>query len=181
MADASAEEILSEIEELQSFFESCRAHFPRLTDDHIGLTHIPPVSHYVLQGLEISFSFTPRLTQDDIKRNNEIAHWINQNAAVRLCAIIEHHKIATKKYKLNESIEGYREVSLLCELRNIFAHKSGRYKPTEKHEKKFVRKLVAHFRLEIDNPEDFPPDISKGIDPIFEGCKSYVRGKLKVT
>jgi hypothetical protein len=183
MKDASAEEILNEIEEMQTFHRNCRAFFPHLSEAAIGLNKLPPVPYYAMHGMEVSFDLSRELTKDDIEKNNAVADWMNQNVIVRLCALIERYKIAKDQNKINDKLEGYNEVRFVWKLRNIFAHKAGRHKPTGERDKNLVRQLNTYFNLgiNVDDPSDFPLDILRVIDPLFEGCKNYVRGKLGVT
>jgi hypothetical protein len=133
-----------------------------------------------MHGLEISFVLSRGLTSDDIERNNAIAHWMNENAIVRLCALMEYRKLIPREGegKIDQDVQGWKELDPLRRLRNIFAHKSSGYNPNNRCEKRFVTELITYLRLNIDEPTDFPLDIARVIDPLFEGCKSYVRRKL---
>ena len=115
---------------------------------------------------------------DHIKRNNEIGHWINQNVIVRLYSIMEYYGLVSNNIKIDQLLPGWEELDILRRLRQIFSHKSGKYDPNNNMEKKLKQKIISHFNMSISDYNDFPLNIDEVIDPIFSGCKNYVRSKL---
>lgn len=99
---------------------------------------------------------------------------------MRLCAILESHGVLSETICIDQSIDGWKEVDLARRLRNVMAHTSGRYNPSNTDHKTLLGELVSRFKLSNTNRREFPLDIDKVIYPLFEGSKRYVRGKLGV-
>ena len=173
----SSDVILGEIDILKTQFTNCRAYFPHMTNASIGCRNINTAPFYLNKGFNITFAFNQPLVEEDVRKNNEIADWINQNVLVRLCAMLESYGILSKGIRINKSIDGWKELDLLRRLRDVFAHTSGKYNPHNKDQRKLVQKLICHFKLSNKDPQSFPLDIDKVIYPLFEGCKKYVEVK----
>ena len=91
---------------------------------------------------------------------------------------MEYYDIVTNNIKMDQALPGWQELDILRRLRQIFSHKSGKYDPNNNKEKELVQKIISHFNMSISNHDDFPLNIDEVIDPIFIGCKKYVRSKL---
>jgi hypothetical protein len=147
----------------------------------VGSQQLSTAPFYWHKGFRITFSFNKPLTKKHIQKNNEIAHWINENVIVRLYAILESYRILSEKISIDHLIDGSKEVDLLRRLRNVIAHTSGRYNPNNADHKNLLKELISHFGLSNGNRKEFPLDIDKVIYPLFEGCKRYVQGKISTS
>lgn len=181
MKSNSSKTILKEIDILKTNFTSCRAYFPHIPEKQIGSRRLKTAPFYWNKGFAVTLSSSKPLTKKDIQKNNEIGHWINENVVVRLCAILQSHRILSEKVSIDKSIDGWKEVDLLRRLRDVIAHTSGRYNPNKRKHKRLLKELVSHFGLSNGNRKEFPLDIDKVIYPLFEGCNGYVQGKISIS
>lgn len=182
MAGSKVCKCLEEMEILKINFTNCRAYFPSMTDEHIGASSLVTAPYYIRQGFNITFQFNSPLTKEDIQKNNDIAHWINQNFIICLCALLESYHILSAKRSIDQKIDGCREVDLVRRLRNKFAHSSGRYNSKSNDDKKLMNSLTSYLKLKIDvdNVQEIPVSIDSVIDPLFDGCKRYVEDKYNL-
>jgi hypothetical protein len=169
--------LLTEMDILWTNLVNCRAHFPYVTEDLVGQTTVATAPYYINRGFGISFNFSDGLTRQAIQRINEIGRWINQNFVVRLYALLESHHIVSNEIKIDQSIQGWEELDLVRRLRNYFAHSSGEFNPEKEEHQETMEKLVSHLNLDVNDLKDFPLDIDKVLEPLFVGCKKYVKGK----
>ena len=176
--NTSVEEILSEIESLRTDFRACRSYFPFLPSEAIGTRQLTTAPYYIDHGFHVSFVFAHPLTAEQRTRNNDIGDWINQNVIVRLCALMEYHGMFSSEITIDQNIDGWKELDIARRLRQVFAHKSGKFNPDDCRERTLMEEIIRHFRVASHAPERFPLDIRMVIDPIFEGCMRYIRGKL---
>lgn len=171
--------ILREIDTLRTKYTNCKAYFPHITENLIGHENIDTAPFYLNKGFYLTFSFSEPLTIEHIHKNNEITTWINENVIIRLCAMLESYNMFSPE--INHSIDGSKELDLIRRLRNVFAHSSSKYNPNDKDKRRLVEELISHFKLDIDNPQEFPLNIDTVIYPLFDGCKRYVQGKYAKT
>ena len=181
MKNFDIDTVLKDIDDLRDQFTNCRAYFPYMSMNHVGLSQISTAPYYISQGFKIQFNFSIPLTEYHIQKNNEIGHWINQSVIVRLYALMEYYGLVSNKIKIDQSEPGWKELDILRRLRQIFSHKSGKHDPRNNMEKKLIQQIISHFNMSISDHNDFPLNIDEVIDPIFSGCKTYVRSKLKNT
>ena len=177
MKRTSLTTILGEIDTLRTNFTNCRAHFPHVNKTAIGAQSIHTAPYYVRRGFDIVFGFSQPLTQEHIEKINEIGSWITQNVLIRLYALLESYHFISETINIDQSIDGWKELDLLRRLRNVFAHTSGKYNSNNTEQKELVEEMVRHFNLSISDPQYIPIAIDTVIDPIFRGCRRYVRGK----
>lgn len=71
---------------------------------------------------------------------------------------------------------GGKEVDFVRRLRNIFAHGTGNYDPTNRKHGKLRKELIEYFG-EPETSVDFPLTINTVIEGLFNGCASYIRAK----
>jgi len=134
--------IAREIDVLRTNFTNCKAYFPHMPEKLIGSKHLKTAPFYRNKGFSITLAFSWPLTQEDIRKNNEISRWINENVIVRLCAILESWGILSETICIDQSIDGWKEVDLVRRLRNVMAHTSGRYNPSNTDHKRLLEELV---------------------------------------
>ncbi len=177
----TAREIIIEIENQLDFLMNARSVFPHLTNRMVGRTQFETPPFYQIRGFNITFNFAQPLTENDVTRISAIGHWINQNYVIRLCAILEANGIILKKEKgkINNQLEGHKEVDIVRRLRNQFAHSSGRYNPSDPDKRKLYRRLVDHFGIHenaqpIDSATDYPVSIDTILMPLTKGCIDYI-------
>jgi len=184
MKSNSLKTIFREMDTLKANFENCKAHFPHMNKEMIGSQQFNTAPRYWQKGFPFTFFFNKPLTAQNVKKNNEISHWLNENFVVRLCAILESYNIRSKRKHIDSSVRnGSNEMYLLKRLRDVVAHSSGRYNPNDKkHDHKgLMRDLVSYFNLSNQNGKAFPLPIDTVLDPLFEGCKRYVQGKISIS
>lgn len=135
MAGSEVRKCLEEMDILKTNFTNCRAYFPNMTEENIGATGLITAPYYIKEGFNINFQFNIPLTKNDIQKNNDIAHWTNQNFIIRLCALLESYHILSN---IDQNTDGWIEVDLVRRLRNKLAHSSGRYNSKNKDDKKLM-------------------------------------------
>ena len=150
----------------------------------IGQSRFRTAPYYRNKGFDVHFDFGKNIAQEDLERVSSIGHWINQNYIIRLCALLEANSIIPSqgKGKIDQSIEGWKEIELLRRLRHQFAHSSGKYNYEDREEKKLYETLVSHFNIVLaQNPTEateFPIPIDVVLEPLTEGCKKYIKNYL---
>lgn len=170
------ETVLNDIDTLWEKFSQCRAHFPCVSKTMVGQRCIPTAPFYVAQGFQITYVLNHELTPEMIDRLNEIGHWLNQNFVVRLYAILDHYDIVDS---IEPNIDGWRYVSLLRWLRRYFSHQSGYFDENNNDHKKTMNEINDLLGVNVDDRGDFPLAIDKVLQPLMEGCKAFVKNKLR--
>jgi len=66
-------------------------------------------------------------------------------------------------------------VSLVRDLRNVFAHSSGRYNARKPDHKKILKKLASVLSWDFGSPKEFPLGIDDVLEPLVKECKAYVK------
>lgn len=179
MAGSEVRKCLEEMDILKNNFTNCRAFFPNMTEENVGATNLITAPFYIRQGFNITFQFSSSLTKEEIQKNNDIAHWINQNFIIRLSTLLESYHVFSNKININQTIEGWEAVDLVRRLRHKFAHSSGRYNSKNNDNKKLMELIISYLKLELNtnNLQEFPVSIDSVLYPLFDGCKKYVEGK----
>lgn len=170
--------ILCEIDAQLAKLLSTRAVFPYMKENLVGAKSCPTAPFYQVRGLDISFTFAAPLTAEDVRENNEIGYWINQNYVIRLFALLQSHNIVSEAKSINKELLGHEEVDILRRLRNAFAHSAGWYHNEDAEERHLRDRIIDHFSLkQADHPASarmFPIPIDEVLIPLTEGCKRYV-------
>ncbi len=169
--------LLVAIETLWTNFNNCKAHFPYIPKKAKGTKEARTAPYYIQQGFDVRFIFSEGISEEGIKKINEVGHWINQNAIICLCAILESYHIISKTIRINFDLEGSEQVNIARRLRNCFAHSSGRYKADNDDHLKTLKLMKDKLGISIDGCTDWPLSIDTVIQPLFEGCSKYVREK----
>ncbi len=172
--------LLEALNTLWISFNNCRAHFPYIPDDAVGIRSANTAPFYVAQGFNISFIFSEGLTKEEITKINQIGHWINQNFIIRLCALLEsYHVLSNKKIKIDPTLDGSEHIEIVRRLRNYFAHSSGRFNSLDKEHKKTMEIIGEKFGVSIENKTEWPLSINTVLKPLYEGCVTYSKRKMK--
>lgn len=155
-----------------------RSVFPYLDENAIGKKTFNTAPYFKNLGLNVTFEFNQELERGDVDMINSIGHWINQNYIIRIYSLLEANEILSDEKKIDQKIDGWKEVDLIRRLRHKFAHSSGRYNPQNKDSKKLYEEIVSHFNLTgvkaSEEATEFPLSIDKVLEPLTEGCKKYI-------
>jgi hypothetical protein len=177
-------DVLNEMDILLEKYLRLRAYFPYMPKSMIGKTefHTAPIYSKALN-LDIAFVLDRPLTENDIENNNQIAGFTNQNFIIRLCSLLEVHHVLKYATEVDRTIAGCEDAHLVRQLRNRFAHSSGKPDLSDKDDRKLFDRLNGHLKLNppeyIENAKDFPLNIDTVIRPLFLGCKMYAMGALR--
>ncbi len=174
-----SDEIIAEVNELESLLLQCRSVFPTLTESLIGRRVFDTPSYYAARGYLAQIQLEEPITAEFIVRNRRLCTWINENAIIRLFGIMHHHKLVGNKVKIDQNLPGSKEVDLMRRMRNAFTKTSLGYRPHNQENIDLRQKIINHFRLENEEPigEEIPTPIDKVIEPIFKGCRDYIAAK----
>jgi hypothetical protein len=172
--------LLKEMDEQKQIFTNVKAHFPHMNKRLLGKKKFSTAPYYKAKGFHLTFTLDRRITEDHIKQNNSITRWMNENYVVRLYALLEAHGVISEKVNIDNSLEGADDVDILRGLRNIFAHSTGKYNPFSEKQRQLVDRMIVHYGLTLkDHLHEIPLDIDAVIDPLFNGCKTYVQRVVK--
>ena len=168
-------ELLEAIGILWKNFNNCRAHFPFIPKEAKGVMEARTAPYYIHQGFDVKFVFSEGISEEGIEKINEVGHWINQNAIIRLCAILESFHIMSNTIGINFDLDGAEQLNIARRLRNCFVHSSGRYKADDNEHRRTLNLMKDKLGISIDGCTDWPLSIDTVIQPLFEGCSKYVR------
>jgi len=164
--------LLDAINHLWNVFNHCKANFPAISDDAKDAQVLRTPDFYLNQGYDnILHKYPMPLTEEKIKDVNHSGHWLNQNALIRLYAVLDSHGAMQE---IDPDIEESKYIELIRHLRNSFAHGSGKYSKSKKKHRKTMEKIGEVLNRNIDNETDWPLAIDTVLQPLFEGCKRYV-------
>lgn len=170
--------VIEEIDKQLEYLLTVRALFPYLDDNAIGKKNFNTAPYYQNLGFNITFEFTKVLEKKDVDKINSTGHWINQNYIIRIYSLLEAYNILSDQKRIDQKIDGWKEVDLIRRLRNKFAHSSGRYNPNDKDSKELYEQISKHFSLNNTNSSvdatEFPLSIDKVLEPLTAGCKKYI-------
>jgi hypothetical protein len=166
-------------------FNNCKAHFPYVPLEAKGAKRVRTAPFYIAQGFDVEFMFNKGISEEGIKRINQIGHWLNQNFVIRLCAVLESFGViagstqTTVHRRIDFGLEGAEHVNIVRRLRNCFAHSSGRYDPKDPEHQKTL-KLISHtLGIPVDGLTDWPISIDTVLKPLYDGCIKYAMQKEK--
>ncbi len=170
--------LLEALDTLWNNFNNCRALFPYMGEDAVGATSGSTGDYYKAQGLDISFVFNRGITLAEIKKINQIGHWINQNFVIRLCALLESYNILSETIKIEFSLHGAEHINIVRRLRDCFAHSSGRFNPTNDKHLKTMKLMKEHLPILGTEYTDWPLPIDTVLKPLYDGCVNYAKQKM---
>ena len=174
MKQRSIKTLLSDMETLKKNFLNTKVYFPYMEKNMLGKKSKTTPPFYINKGFNIKFIFNQPITEKHIRNNNEVSGWINQNFIVRLYALLDFYKVTNK---IDQSLDGWKEVDLLRRLRNIFAHTSVKFNSRNKEHNRLGNELVSYFNIHEMIPNKFPIPIDKVCIPIYDGCVRYIHQK----
>ena len=154
-------------------FNNCKAHFPYVPLEAKGLKRVRTAPFYIAQGFNVEFMFSEGISEEGIKRINQIGHWLNQNFVIRLCAILESFKVFSNSISIDFSIHGSYHINIVRRLRHCFAHSSGRYNPNNKDHRDTMRFISETLGIDVDGLTDWPISIDTVLRPLYDGCIKY--------
>jgi hypothetical protein len=156
-----------------------RATFPYISPTVVGQTNFKTAPYYLVHGHHITFTFDTPITEATRKEVNEVGYWINQNFMMRLYAVLEAGRIVGNRIRIEDDLDGCKEIKLLRWLRNKFSHGSGAYKATVAEDRKLREALIELFNVSDREPPDssgwFPIPIKGVLMKLADGCERYVR------
>src|SRR5687767_2109777 len=119
IARSKKENAIRELDALLDFAKRSRVVTFRL-DGNIGRTMVVVPQYYGdIRPQPTRVEYAKPLDEADLKSQADLAHWTNQNVLIRLCAVLDAHRLL----KLLRRENAY--VKLAYALRNAFAHDSG--------------------------------------------------------
>lgn len=157
-----------------------RAIFPTIENEMLGQTKFKTAPFYENKGFSIDFNLSEPLTIERIEEINQIGRWVNQSFIVRLCALLESYHVIPQENKgrIDQKLDGHEELDILRRLRNVLAHTSGRYNPSDSEEKQLYIRITEKFSITAESPDtakEFPLHIHTLLLPLAEGCMHYVK------
>jgi hypothetical protein len=175
------DKIYREMDILWRNLNLCRGYFPCVEDSSVGRKILLTPPHYQAQGINIIHSFEEPLTIEKKDEMLRIGHWINQNFVIRLCALMESYHMLSKTIEINFMLDGAEQLNIVRRLRNRFAHSSGRYNPDTADGKDLatMKLMRNHLGISIEGRTDWPLAINTVLPKLLEGCRLYVKEKLK--
>lgn len=168
--------VLEAIRAHREHLDRTRATFPHVPATMVGQSVFPTAPYYFTRGHHVVFQFDPPLDDSTARALHESGQWINENFVVRLCAVLDSHKVTGKSIENRKDLPGYPELRLARRLRNVFAHGSGRCDPANSDHRKLRADIVAHFNLVEGECQSgwFPLPVAKVLVKLAEGCEQYV-------
>ena len=174
-------EIIKEIDLIWKYHLKVRSHFPFTRKGDIGKRIIESAPYYAFYGFTIKYDYGKRLESKDLEEINRLSNWLNQNALIRLYALMNYFEFVGEAISIDQSVKGWKELDLLRRLRNLFAHTDGKFNKDDNDQIFLVKEIKSYFGLIENSFDHIPISIDKVIEPIFEGCKEYILNKSNKT
>jgi len=170
-----ADELKSKIDGLYSMFRAVRWIIQYVGPEYEGQSEVKWKSRIPSNEFWVTYNFDKPMNGETISELNRISEYENQNFIVRLYALLEYEGLF--KDGINDSLNGYKHVKFLKELRNQFAHKPGKFNPQNKNSKKLRLELFKFYKISPDDslPDQVPLPKDKMIHPMVNGVKDYVK------
>jgi len=176
----NGKQIDEEMNILWDRLKKIRAYFPYVGKNCKGVTAFTTAPYY---GKDIHSLLKEPLTNEDITEMQEKGHWINQNFVIRLYALMESYELCGGKDKahIDTKLDGGHLFDIVKQLRNVFAHESGRYDPKNSEHLKILESMKEHLGILIDGLIAWPLAIDTVLEKLLKGCRKYAKEKLKIT
>jgi hypothetical protein len=168
---------IKEIDKLLERHTQARSHVPRLGTNLVGHFYYSSPLFYVERGFDVITMLPRPLTVQDIAKINAVSHWMNENAIVRLFAILNRCKLVGEYVKIDKAIDSWMDVDIVRRLRNKIAHGSG-YDKDDPEDVKLAAAIEERFGVSLVE-DAFQLDIMPVLTGLCEGCKSYAQEWLK--
>lgn len=172
-----AADALTRMDLLWDRFEAAKSFVPYMPPDAVGKCDAyPPPPWYEKTAPYKAVLLNEPVTDQYRLWHNDMGYWLNSAFVVSLCALLQDIGIR----KADKAIQRWEYITLLADLRNVFAHEDGRYDPSTKQHKKVENKIARMFgqRRQATTPSDeFPLSIDTVLKPLFLGCREYVSAR----
>ncbi len=168
--------IIRDINGLENIFLHCKSFFPALGNSLIGQQSFDTAPYYQARGYKVSIHTDRRITQDFLDTYSRIGRWLNENAIIRLYGIMDYYRFLNN---IDQSVDGWKEVDLMRRMRNVFTKTNLNYQPSDQDNMRLRQEIIARYSLiEDQQPKgEIPTPIDKVLQPIFEGCRNYIKEK----
>ncbi len=170
--------VLNKMEELWKNFIFIRSKFPTIVGSNpANPLVIPEFYKKEYPNLEGCLLFEKGISNINLKEIIKAAHYINQNFIIRLAALLDSEDIVKSKNNIKDSLHKSKDVKLLIDLRNVFAHETGNIDFKISSNIEINKRIVEHYEL-VTPPNDtneFRLPINDVLKKMFEGCKEYVK------
>jgi hypothetical protein len=157
--------------------------FPHMPPESVGKKDFETAPYYSNRGYRLSFHYDSARTEGDIKRNNDLGHWLNQSFVTRLVSLLEYHSVIGKSTAIDKTIDGWRDIDLARRLRNKFSHAPGHFDKTDPEARKLFRGLSDHYPhagvWNADVASVYPIPIDEVLEPMKDASKRYAASLLK--
>jgi len=90
---------------------------------------------------------------------------------------MNYYKFVNENTIIDKSKPGWKELDILRRLRNKFSHTDGKLSMEDQEQIKLVDEIKNHFGLIESSFDHYPIPIDEVIEPIFNGCKLYVKSR----
>ena len=168
--------VISAIDELERNHEDLRKLVPYRKSNELGKRIISGHVFHEKNQFDHIFKFDKPLDREMLNELNHWGHFLNQNILIRLLALLQAFQVISYGSPVDETRQGGREMGLLKQLRNIFAHDSGKYDPNNiKHIRAAtLMNDLLDINFNLQSPGEFNLSIDTVIRPLFEAAKLYV-------
>ncbi len=175
------QEALKAIDKLKNDYLTCKKMFPYMSRDLIGKRGAATAPYYSGSTMPVVFHYLETVTEELVKQSNEAGHWINQNAIVRLCSILEFFGYLSNSIPIDKSVQHAKSVDIVRRLRNKIVHKNGCYDSTDGDDIKLKDEMTEYLQLgdKVNTLNEFPMSIDSVILPLIYQCREYIILKSK--
>lgn len=175
------EKICNQIDDLKDIYLRCKHIFPAMQSDMIGKTVFKTAPCYQSLGYNITINTGSPIDQNFIDRYMQIGNWINENAIIRLYGVMNYHNILSSEIRINQHLLRWRDVDLMRRMRDVFTKTILNYEPNKPENIRLRNEVINYYNLNKNeySEGEIPTPVNSVIQPMFEGCKKYVRAKLE--
>jgi hypothetical protein len=140
----------------------------------VGACTLYPAPYYQEHGVAVTLQFSAPLKAADIQRLNNLGHWLNETAIVRLEAVLREYGILSNNpnRRIDWRMPGAVHVDLARRLRHMIMKEGGRYKRGTADHDRLMGAIVQTYGVE-PTAETFPMPIDRVIVPMTKGCREY--------
>jgi len=183
MGITEVEQIIQEIDNLEDIYLSCKSIFPKLHESLIGKTEFPTAPYYQKRGYNIKINTGKVIDKEFINKYAETGNWINENSIIRLFGILTYHQQVGGNAAIDKSLPGWEDIRFCCWIRNMITKTNLNYQPKIPKNIELRKDIISYYELKEEDYIDgeIPTPIDKAIQPMFDGCRNYLRAKYKRT
>lgn len=171
MMECCRKQAIRQIKELWQLFVGCRSFFPFMDEQVIGQEFIATPDCYD----DRTFIYPRKLDENDVARNNDAAHFINEAYVFRLNAILEDNRLAIYAPRNIDNIPGTKDIRFVKQLSNIIRHENGRFKGKKRQHMMLLEEMNNYYGVIPDkNRISFNLDIGKILVPMTKNILEYI-------